>query len=184
MQIKHLSKNPMPHRSLTDSRSTNLGLLAVSLLLVLLVSGCSTLRFPGVYRIDVGQGNILTQEMVDKLRIGMTPRQVEFVMGSPMIADTFNPDRWDYLYQLETGKGFSLRNHLVLYFENEKLAKIDTAQYKDPEALKKSLLQQLGVEQPEENPKETEASSSQAEQEQEASDNSENSAEAEETPTA
>ena len=87
MQIKHLSKNPMPHRSLTDSRSTNLGLLAVSLLLVLLVSGCSTLRFPGVYRIDVGQGNILTQEMVDKLRIGMTPRQVEFVMGSPMIAD-------------------------------------------------------------------------------------------------
>lgn len=111
----------------------------------LIASGCSSLRFPGVYRIDIGQGNILTQEMVDKLRIGMTPRQVEYVMGSPMIADTFHPNRWDYLYHLETGKGISIRNHLILYFENERLARIDESLYKDPEQLRNNLLKQLGV---------------------------------------
>ena len=119
--------------------------LAIGLVLTLMISGCSSLRFPGVYRIDVGQGNILTQEMIDKLRLGMTPRQVEFVMGSPMITDTFHPDRWDYLYNLETGKGLTLRNHLILYFENEKLAKIDNSNYKDPEAIRNNLLEQMGL---------------------------------------
>lgn len=114
-------------------------------LISLLASGCSSLRFPGVYRIDIGQGNILTQEMVEKLRIGMTPRQVEYVMGSPMIIDTFHPDRWDYLYHLETGKGLSIRNHLVLYFENERLARIDDSLYKDPDDLRNNLLEQLGL---------------------------------------
>ena len=80
-------------------------------------SACSSLRFPGVFRIDVAQGNLITKDMVDKLRVGMTPRQVRYVMGSPMIADTFHPERWDYLYNLETGKGIFIENHLVLYFE-------------------------------------------------------------------
>ena len=83
-----------------------LHLSAILLLAGLLVTaGCSSMRFPGVYRIDVGQGNLITEEMLDKLRVGMTPRQVEYVMGSPMITDTFHPDRWDYFYSLETGKG-------------------------------------------------------------------------------
>ncbi len=136
----------------------NLGkpLVLVSLL-ALMTSGCSSLRFPGVYRIDIGQGNILTQEMVDKLRVGMTPRQVEYVMGSPMINDTFHPNRWDYLYHLETGKGITIRNHLVLYFENERLAKIDDSLYQDPEALRNNLLKQLGLPTPAKAaPKETE----------------------------
>lgn len=119
------------------------GILVLAALL--LASGCSSLRFPGVYRIDIGQGNILTQDMVDKLRIGMTPRQVEYVMGSPMIADNFNPNRWDYLYHLETGKGISIRNHLILYFENERLARIDESLYQNPEELRNNLLKQLGV---------------------------------------
>jgi outer membrane protein assembly factor BamE len=83
--------------------------------------------------------------MVEKLRVGMTPRQVRYVMGSPMIADPFNPDRWDYLYNLETGKGLMIENHLVLYFEGERLARIDNTEYKDPDALRADLLQQLGI---------------------------------------
>jgi len=109
------------------------------------ISGCGSLRFPGVFRIDVGQGNLITQEMVDKLRLGMTPRQVRYVMGSPMVDDTFNPDRWDYLYNLETGKGLLIENHLVLYFEGERLARIDTQEYKNPEDLRKQVLEQMGI---------------------------------------
>jgi len=109
------------------------------------ISACSSLRFPGVFRIDVGQGNLITKDMVDKLRLGMTPRQVQYVMGSPMIADTFHPDRWDYLYNLETGKGLLLANHLVLYCERDKLARIDKGQYKDPEQIRNELLKQLGI---------------------------------------
>ncbi|WP_290578896.1 outer membrane protein assembly factor BamE [Ketobacter sp.] len=112
------------------------------------MTGCSSLRFPGVFRIDVGQGNLITKEMLDKLRVGMTPRQVEYVMGSPMIADTFHPNRWDYMYSLETGKGILVQNQLTLFFENERLAKIDTSRYKDPEALRNDLLKQMGIELP------------------------------------
>lgn len=111
-------------------------------------AACSSLRFPGVFRIDVGQGNLITKDMVDKLRVGMTPRQVRYVMGSPMIDDTFHPDRWDYLYNLETGKGLLLENHLVLYFEGERLARIDKSEYKDPDQLRNDLLKQLGIKAP------------------------------------
>lgn len=115
------------------------------LVATLLTAGCSSLRFPGVFRIDVGQGNLITKDMIDKLRLGMTPRQVEYVMGSAMLADTFHPDRWDYLYSLETGKGLMVQNQLTLYFDNERLAKIDTSRYKDPEALRNDLLKQMGL---------------------------------------
>ena len=54
---------------------------------VLVLSSCS---FPGVYRIDIPQGNIITQEMVDQLRPGLTKRQVNFIMGTPLIRDTFD----------------------------------------------------------------------------------------------
>lgn len=121
--------------------------LLISLLVIgaTLLSGCGSLRFPGVFRIDVGQGNLITKDMVDKLRVGMTPRQVRYVMGSPMIADTFNPDRWDYLYNLETGKGLLIENHLVLYFEGERLARIDNSEYKNPDQLRNDLLKQMGI---------------------------------------
>ena len=111
-----------------------------------LLSGCGSLRFPGVFRIDVGQGNLITKDMVEKLRVGMTPRQVRYVMGSPMIADTFNPERWDYLYNLETGKGLVVENHLVLYFDGERLARIDNSEYKNPDQLRDEVLKQMGIE--------------------------------------
>ena len=123
-----------------------LHLSAILLLAGLLVTaGCSSMRFPGVYRIDVGQGNLITEEMLDKLRVGMTTRQVEYVMGSPMITDTFHPDRWDYFYSLETGKGIHVENQLTLYFEGERLARIDTNDYKDPDKLRDDLMQQMGL---------------------------------------
>ncbi len=64
-------------------------------ILALLLSGCLT-----VYKTEIQQGNVVTQEMIDKLKPGMTRSQVRFVLGTPLIVDPFHPDRWDYYYYL------------------------------------------------------------------------------------
>ena len=112
------------------------------------MAGCSTWHFPGVFRINIAQGNLITKDMVEKLRVGMTPRQVRYVMGSPMIHDPFHPDRWDYLYYLKTGKGIVLRNHLVLYFKDDRLARVDKSEYENPDQLREDLFKQLGIKAP------------------------------------
>lgn len=85
-------------------------------LAVLLLAGCGSLRFPGVYRIDIEQGNIVDDAMFGKLREGMTEAQVRFVMGSPQLTDPFEPGRWVYLYQLRRGTGEITRNRIELWF--------------------------------------------------------------------
>lgn len=82
------------------------------------LSGCG---FPGVYKIDVQQGNVVTQEMVDQLRPGMTTRQVRFIMGTPLIQDTFEPNRWDYLYSMQAGHNPREQERISLMFENDRL---------------------------------------------------------------
>ncbi len=64
-------------------------------ILALLLSGCLT-----VYKTEIQQGNVVTQEMIDKLKPGMTRSQVRFVLGTPLIVDPFHQDRWDYYYYL------------------------------------------------------------------------------------
>ena len=56
-----------------------------------------------VHKLDIQQGNVVTQEMVDKLRPGMTRAQVRFVLGTPLVADSFHQDRWDYFYSYKKG---------------------------------------------------------------------------------
>ena len=100
------------------------------LLLVLLLAGCSASNIPFTpYRIDIQQGNYVTQDMVDKLRPGMTRAQVQFVMGTPLIADTFNPDRWDYVYSYRDGEGKLEQEHLKLTFAGDVLQNIDRKKY-------------------------------------------------------
>src|SRR5690606_17744119 len=79
-------------------QKTQLLLSSFSLTAFLAIAGCS---FPGVYKIDIQQGNVVTQDMINQLRPGMTRRQVRFIMGNPMITDTFHPNRWDYLYSIQ-----------------------------------------------------------------------------------
>jgi outer membrane protein assembly factor BamE len=101
---------------------------AYLLLLCLVVGGCSFSDFrfgvPGVYRIDIPQGNIVTQEMVDQLQPGMSKRQVRFVMGTPLVIDTLEPDRWDYVHSIEKRKEKRRQERLSLYFENDVLVRI------------------------------------------------------------
>ncbi len=94
--------------------------------LILLLGACSTLEFPGVYRLPIDQGNIITQEMVDKLEIGMSRSQVEYVMGSPLIRDSFNPNRWDYVYTLNKDGKPSERHQLSAFFDGDTLVRIVT----------------------------------------------------------
>lgn len=86
------------------------------------LSGCSYFQFPGVYKIDVQQGNIVTQEMIDQLKPGMTKRQVRFIMGTPLVADTFDQDRWDYFYSLLDPVGEITQERVSVFFENDKLS--------------------------------------------------------------
>lgn len=99
--------------------------LAIVLTCALLLAGCSGLRFPGVYRIDIEQGNIVTDDMLAKLKPGMNEAQVRYVMGSPQITDPFEPGRWVYAYRLRRGDrmGEVVEGKVVLTFENGALAR-------------------------------------------------------------
>lgn len=98
----------------------------ISLLVsIALLSGCSSLKFPFAYQLVVQQGNYVEQDMIDKLEVGMTRRQVKFVMGSPLIEDTFNAERWDYFYTVKRGDEEFTRKLFTVYFEGDKLVRWD-----------------------------------------------------------
>lgn len=82
---------------------------------------------PGLkpYRMDIQQGNVVTQDMVAKLKPGMTRQQVRFVMGTPPIADVFHQDRWDYVYYLNKGGRIVEHRRIVLLFEGDTLKRIE-----------------------------------------------------------
>ena len=88
---------------------------------------------PGVYRIDVQQGNIVDREMLDQLEIGMEPRKVRFILGTPLLVDPFNQNRWDYFYSLRRGSGEEVKQRVSVYFADGRLARIDDRL--DPEAV-------------------------------------------------
>jgi len=67
----------------------------------LATSGCKNLF--SAYRIDIVQGQTVTQEQADQIKVGMTPAQVRYVLGTPLVTDTLNPNRWDYAYKFIPG---------------------------------------------------------------------------------
>ncbi len=79
------------------------------------------------YKIDIRQGNLITQDMRAKLRIGMTEAQVKAALGAPLINDPYHANRWDYFYSLEQQGKVVERQRLTLYFEKGALKRIDDA---------------------------------------------------------
>ena len=105
----------------------NLRLPAV-VVLALAAAGCNYVpRIPGVtpYRMEIQQGNFVSQDMVAQLKPGMTKDQVRFVLGTPMVTDIFHPDRWDYVYWREASNGRREQRKLTVLFENGQLARLD-----------------------------------------------------------
>ena len=84
-----------------------------------LLSSCST------YKMDIRQGNFVTPEMREKLKLGMTRQQVRYVLGTPLVSDVYHGNRWDYVYRLERGGKVIEQQNMTLYFEGDKLARID-----------------------------------------------------------
>ena len=94
--------------------------ILLTLGLVSLLWGCS------IHRMDIQQGNALTEEMLEKLKVGMEQRIVRRIAGTPLITDPFRKDRWDYIYSFKHGITNEVQfSYITLYFENEVLEKID-----------------------------------------------------------
>ena len=89
-----------------------------SLIILLLIFSCS---LPRVYEVVVSQGNLIDEDMMEKLEVGMTESQVKYVLGSPLIADTFTPNRWDYYTSVTQGNKKFTEKKITLYFEDKKL---------------------------------------------------------------
>ena len=96
-------------------------------------AGCETPRIPGIYRIDVQQGNVVDREMLSQLEIGMDTRKVRFIMGTPLLVDPFHGNRWDYVYSLRTGSGPVVKQRATLHFVDDRLARIEDRL--DPDAV-------------------------------------------------
>ena len=98
--------------------------LATIICASLVLAGCSFKRprLPRVHKLTVQQGNVINQDMIDKLRPGMSRSQVAFVMGEPVVRNSFNNDRWDYVYTIELPGVYSTTQTVSLYFVDEQLA--------------------------------------------------------------
>jgi len=91
---------------------------------VVALSGCSLVERLTPYKIDVRQGNDVTPEMVAQLKKGMTKDQVRFVLGTPLVTDVFHPDRWDYVYRFQPGRGDVTERRLTVFFKDEMLERV------------------------------------------------------------
>ena len=95
------------------------------------LSGCSSWNPVDllVYRPDVPQGNLITKEMVDELKVGMNRAQVQFLLGEPLIRSQFHKNRWDYTYYLNPLKGDVQIRHVTVFFDDsDRLARISHGQ--------------------------------------------------------
>lgn len=100
-------------------------LIITSVLTTTLLVGCSGSKLSGViYRMDIQQGNVLTQDKVGQLEPGMEKRKVRFLLGTPLIVAPFNSDRWDYLYSLQAGGSKRTQRTVSLFFENDRLMRV------------------------------------------------------------
>ncbi|HEY1491622.1 MAG TPA: outer membrane protein assembly factor BamE [Steroidobacteraceae bacterium] len=95
---------------------TRLGALS---LLATLAAGC-------VFRPDIQQGNYLESKTVDQLQVGMTRTQVRYLLGTPMVPNVFDKDRWDYLFYFRHGRHPYTQRQVIVHFKEDKVASFDT----------------------------------------------------------
>jgi outer membrane protein assembly factor BamE len=93
--------------------------IATTLLIVGMLQAC-------VYRIDIQQGNVIEEEALDQVQLGMSRSAVQFLLGTPMVADTFHQQRWDYTYYFRPGRSAEVeRRWVVVYFEQDRVVRIE-----------------------------------------------------------
>lgn len=92
--------------------------ILIQIMALLLLTSCS------VYRADLQQGNLVSAESVAKLRVGMDKREVQQVLGTPLVRHAFTRDRWDYYYSLKQDGRLVKKTNLTLMFSNNRLTTI------------------------------------------------------------
>ena len=97
------------------------------------------------FRIDINQGNVIEQSMLDQLQPGMSRRQVQFIMGTPMLEDPFNTDRWDYVYSRQDGWKPRNLQRVTLFFEGDNLVLVEGDVEPSEDAAKRRDEEQRGV---------------------------------------
>lgn len=79
-----------------------------------------------VYRIDIQQGNLLEESAIEQVEVGMTRSQVRFLLGTPMVSDSFHQDRWDYTYYLRRGRSRDVeRRWFIVFFQDDEVVRLD-----------------------------------------------------------
>lgn len=100
----------------------------IPILLALALAGCgwtNPVQRLGAHKIDIQQGNVVTSEMLAKLKPGMTPSQVRYVLGTPLVVDPFHANRWDYVHRLEQGGKLKESRRVTVVFEDDRLKGIE-----------------------------------------------------------
>lgn len=93
------------------------------LALAVLLAACNPLK---PYRIEIQQGNHITQEQVSQLKPGMTREQVRFVLGTPLLTDMFHADRWDYIFRRQLADSNKLEERrLTVVFVDDRLSSVE-----------------------------------------------------------
>ena len=90
-------------------------------------------ELPFVYKMTVQQGNIITEEMIDRLEPGMTRNQVRYLLGTPALTDIFHTDRWYYTYTIQRGHDEMESRHPGVYFDGETMARVEGFIRPDPQ---------------------------------------------------
>jgi outer membrane protein assembly factor BamE len=100
---------------------------ALAIALAASLTGCGVPRALGIapYKIEIQQGNFISQEMVSQLKEGMSKEQVRQIMGTPLLVDVFHAERWDYVYSRETTDGRREKRGFSIFFEDGKVARFD-----------------------------------------------------------
>lgn len=89
----------------------------------MILAGCS---FFQIYRPTIQQGNIISDNAVAQIKPGMTPTQVAYLMGTPVLSDTFSPNRWDYVYTYKKGNAPRQQRYVTVFFANGIVQSVQT----------------------------------------------------------
>ena len=100
------------------------------IVLSLMLAACSSFTLPTLssitpHKIDVQQGNLITPELREQVKVGMSRTLVRSIMGTPLVNDPFHTNRWDYVYRLEQKGKLVEQQHMVLYFKDDVVIRVD-----------------------------------------------------------
>ena len=126
--------HPTAYSEGTDSLQMKKLLIIITCFASINLTACSSSDWHLVYKIDIQQGNVVTQDMVNQLKTGMNRSQVQFIMGTPLVIDTFHQNRWDYVYYFKPGYGKSSEKRVTLTFKDDTLASVTGSMHPEPGA--------------------------------------------------